>query len=103
MGFPYARRPTPIPNRPLPPLPVGVERVFTSQGLDQYGARPVPNRTRRKPRYYCDMVDLARRLLERMDSILCTHRSHSRVRQQCISLSLKVRDLVHEAASMHDH
>lgn len=42
--LPYARRPTPKPNRPPPPLPTGVERVFTPQGLELYVARPVrPN------------------------------------------------------------
>jgi hypothetical protein len=38
--LPYARRPTPKPNRPPPPLPAGVERVFTPQGLELYVARP---------------------------------------------------------------
>lgn len=39
--LPYLRRPPPKPNRPPPPLPVGVERIFTPQGLELYVVRPV--------------------------------------------------------------
>ena len=39
--LPYTRRPTPKPNRPPPPLPAGVERVFTPQGLELHFARPI--------------------------------------------------------------
>jgi len=31
---------TPKPNRPLPPLPAGVECIFTLKGLELYIARP---------------------------------------------------------------
>jgi len=46
--LPYARRPTPKPNRPPPPLPAGVERVFTPQGLELYIARPIPSKANQK-------------------------------------------------------
>lgn len=47
--LPYARRPTPKPNRPPPPLPAGVKRVFTPQGLELYIARPTsPNANQNK-------------------------------------------------------
>jgi hypothetical protein len=46
--LPYARRPTPKPNRPPPPLPAGVERVFTPQGLELYVARPTGSKTNQK-------------------------------------------------------
>lgn len=47
--LPYTRRPTPKPNRPPPPIPAGVQRVFTPQGLELYIARPTgPNADQKK-------------------------------------------------------
>jgi len=46
--LPYVRRPTPKPNRPPPPLPTGVERVFTPQGLELYIARPISSNANQK-------------------------------------------------------
>jgi hypothetical protein len=76
--LPYARRPTPKPNRPPPPLPAGVERVFTPQGLELYVARPI--RPKREPEESSDFSATwwlwHGQRLERMDCILCIHRSH---------------------------